>query len=80
MMAASVETRSGFSVGSRTQLFVGAFATDDVFPSYDVTRDGQRFVLVQSEVSSSDVIVLLNWFGQLRPRASGAGRTTDQRP
>ena len=35
------------------------------YPNYDVTRDGQSFIMVQPTTSNDQtVVVLLNWFDQ----------------
>jgi serine/threonine-protein kinase len=67
MMSASVRTQGGFSVGNRTQLFEGPF---DIGPSritsYDVSRDGRTFVMLQAvQGSAQSVFVTLNWFESL---------------
>jgi serine/threonine-protein kinase len=41
--------------------------------NYDATRDGQRFVMVQSPTTSTQLLVVLNWFDELTARMR-AGR------
>ena len=74
MMAAAVRTQGGFEVGGRTQLFDGAFdQTPRVLTNYDVTRDGQSFVMLQQiQGTAQSVYVTLNWFGLVR--GHGASR------
>jgi serine/threonine-protein kinase len=66
MMAAAIALRPTFTVGARRELFEGDYASDPVYRSYDVTRDGRGFVLVRSPKAPADFIVVLNWFDQLR--------------
>ncbi|MEX1186423.1 MAG: protein kinase [Gemmatimonadaceae bacterium] len=73
MMAARVVTAPGFSVQSRTELFRGIFTSYPFHAQYDVTRDG-RFITTQGPASSGAVVVVLNWFDQLR----GEGRARQQ--
>ena len=74
MIAVSVSTRAGFSVGKAARLFQnpnlpypsGGFAF-----RYDVSPDGQRFVLrepVDTEDSQPAIRVVLNWFEEFRDR------------
>jgi serine/threonine-protein kinase len=70
MMAVPVMTQPTFSAGRPTQLFEGDYLAS-VFPlagvTYDVTRDGQRFLMVkQNAASATQVNVVINWFEELR--------------
>ncbi|MGK2933737.1 MAG: protein kinase domain-containing protein [Gemmatimonadaceae bacterium] len=73
MMAARVVTAPAFSVQNRTELFRGSFTTLPFHAQYDVTRDG-RFIMTQGPASSAALVVVLNWFDQLR----GEGRARQQ--
>ena len=66
MMVAAIALHPTFTVGTRRELFEGNYVNDPVYRSYDVTRDGQAFVMVRSPKPSADFIVVLNWFDQLR--------------
>src|SRR6059036_1854079 len=66
MMVAAIALHPTFTVGARRELFEGSYVNDPVYRSYDVTRDGQAFVMVRSPKPSADFIVVLNWFDQLR--------------
>ncbi len=75
MMAATVRTEGGFEVGSRSQLFTGRYDAFG-FRNYDVSRDGQTFVMFQQALGAEQsVLVTLNWFDRFRmgPRG-GSGR------
>jgi len=69
MMAAQVRTQPGFEVLGRSQLFTGSYDQAGRYRDYDVTRDGQTFVMFQPAQSTAlSVFVTLNWFGQFRRR------------
>ncbi len=75
MMAVAVSAGSDFSAGRPYTVFEGRFEVD--FPwnrGYDVTRDGQRFVMVRREESSAPVRVhvVLNWLDELKTRVPAA--------
>jgi serine/threonine-protein kinase len=67
MMAVAVRTAGAFEIGNRTALFSDVFSTDPLgLANYDVTRDGQTFIMLQPVVGSAQaVIVTLNWFENL---------------
>ena len=66
MMVAAITLHPTFTMGARRELFQGNYVNDPVFRSYDVTRDGQAFVMVRSPKPLGDFVVVLNWFDQLR--------------
>jgi hypothetical protein len=68
VMAAAVRTQGGFEVGNRLQLFNGDFSPSPTGGrNYDVTRDGQTFVMLQPMVGAAQaVVVTLNWFDEER--------------
>ena len=59
MMAVSIDPSTGTTVGVPRELFRTDFRTENNRP-YDVTRDGQRF-LVPTMRPSDDFRVVLNW-------------------
>jgi hypothetical protein len=67
MMAVAVRTAGAFEIGNRTALFSDVFSIDPLtLANYDVTRDGQTFIMLQPIVGSAQaVIVTLNWFENL---------------
>ena len=67
MMAAEVAT-GPFEVVDRIELFVGRFNNSPSTPSYDVAADG-RFLMVEDDPDDSvRVIVVQNWFEELKER------------
>jgi hypothetical protein len=67
MIAAHVSTVPRFAVTGRDSLFEGDFATSAGHQSYDVTRVGRQFLMMQPE-AEEQVIMVLNWFTELRAR------------
>jgi len=54
-------------------LFEGQYApTPITFPAYDVTPDGQRFLMLkpseQAQAARTQINVVLNWFEELKRR------------
>jgi Tol biopolymer transport system component len=62
--------REGFSVGTPRKLFEGPFVVESGARSYDVTPDGQRFLMVQVleplPQPAPELILVTNWFEELR--------------
>jgi Tol biopolymer transport system component len=79
MMAVDVSLQPGFTAGKPRVLFEGQYFTS-VFPltgvSYDVSRDGQRFLMVKEfavqepgqSAAPVQLNVVLNWFEELKRR------------
>jgi eukaryotic-like serine/threonine-protein kinase len=74
MMAVDITTTTqpGFTAGKPRVLFEGPYLPTPVtFPNYDVSPDGQRFLmLMESEraTSTTQINVVLNWFEELKRR------------
>ena len=74
LMVVKVDTRSEFKAGVPQKLFdgdkIGIRLHDDRSPLnsvYDVTADGQKFVMLESlEEETSSLVVLLNWGEELK--------------
>ena len=74
LVAVSVSSGSGFSVGSATRLFehAGLRGATNYAP-YDVSADGQRFILAEPVGAGADapepaIRVVQNWFAEFRDR------------
>ena len=70
MMAVPVTIQPAFSAGKPAVLFEGSYVAS-AFPltgvTYDVTRDGQRFLMVKEQAqSNSEINVIVNWFEELK--------------
>jgi hypothetical protein len=73
VMAVPVTTTPAFSAGTPRMLFEGPFRMDGgSFRNYDVTPDGQRFVMVreveQPPARVSQVVLVQNWIEELKAR------------
>ncbi len=69
MMAVDITTEPTFRAGSPRLLFEGSYESSTIGSAfYDVTPDGQRFVMVQAqqEAGASQIHVVLNWFEELK--------------
>jgi eukaryotic-like serine/threonine-protein kinase len=71
MMVAEISTQPSFAVGRPRMLFEGAKYVPPTgpypypFPNYDVSPDGQRFLMITGE-SKPQINVVLNWFEELK--------------
>ena len=72
MMAVDVTTASTFTTGKPHRLFDRRFSRSTaVWPNYDVTPDGQQFLMVKSAeefTSPMQMTVVLNWMEELKQR------------
>ena len=70
MMAVEVITQPTFQASTSRLLFQGSYErTATISPEYDVTADGQRFLMVQpleQRSPSTEFNVVLNWFEELK--------------
>ena len=75
-MVVRVSTAPTFSIGNTVPVVVGGLPTIElgVSRSYDVTRDGSRFLTVasangpRSRVGTSEMEIVLNWTEELKRR------------
>ena len=74
MMAVSVTTTPSFTAGTPRELFRGVFASTDI-ANYDVTADGQRFIMVQpyDETAERTIQLIDHWFEELERLVPVAG-------
>ncbi len=70
MMAVQIGIESGFRAGKPRLLFEGSYEHFPPPPGYDITPDGQRFVMVKTPPESAprQLNVVLNWFEEVRRR------------
>jgi Tol biopolymer transport system component/predicted Ser/Thr protein kinase len=76
MMAVDVVTQPGFAAGKPHMLFEGQYQpTTTTPPNYDVSADGQRFLMLkpveQAQTALTQINVVLNWFEELKRRVPG---------
>jgi hypothetical protein len=73
MMAVDVSTQPSFSSGRPRMLFQGKYVRSD-FPltgtAYDVTADGQRFLMVEETggTTPTQINVVVHWDEELKRR------------
>jgi serine/threonine-protein kinase len=74
-MAVAVAPGAAFSAGRPQALFEGPFPNVPGY-SYDVTADGQRFLMAREAIAgrSREIRIVLNWFDDLKQRVRAAGR------
>jgi Tol biopolymer transport system component len=72
MMAVTTTLKPSFSAGKPNVLFQGQYVPSlATMPNYDVTPDGQRFLMVKAseqDASATQINVVLNWFEELNQR------------
>ncbi len=69
MMVVPVQMEPAFKAEKPELLFEGSYlySRTNLSTNYDVTPDGQRFVMVQgAEVEQTQINVVLNWFEELK--------------
>jgi hypothetical protein len=68
MMAVEISTTPDVKLAPPRVLFEQpyAFGAGITIANYDVSRDGQRFIMVKNESSAARLNVVLNWFTDLR--------------
>ena len=69
MMVVQITSGSGFTPSKPAILFEGPYAVDPVGQdavNYDVTADGQEFVMVEEDRLAPGVVVVLNWTEELK--------------
>jgi eukaryotic-like serine/threonine-protein kinase len=73
VMAVPVTTTPTFSVGAAHLLFEGPFRVDGPFRGYDITPDGQRFLMVraveQPPARITQMVLVQNWLQELKAKA-----------
>jgi Tol biopolymer transport system component len=79
MMAVDIATQPGFSAGKPRVLFEGQYQpTPATFPNYDVSPDGQRFLMLKAsesaETAPTQINVVLNWFEELKRRVPAGAK------
>jgi Tol biopolymer transport system component/predicted Ser/Thr protein kinase len=72
MMTVEYEDQQSFSPGKPKELFEGPYVpTPRSFPDYDVSPDGQRFLMLkpaEEQQATSQIIVVQNWIEELKQK------------
>jgi len=69
MMAVDIVAQPAFNAGNPRMLFEGPYASLVLVPGYDVSSDGQRFLMVKpndQQAAVAQINVVLNWFEELK--------------
>jgi len=76
MMAVEVTTTPQVTLSTPRVLFEQryAYGAGITMANYDVTQDGQRFIMVKDESGAARLNVILNWLSELRRVAPATGR------
>ena len=70
MMVVDVSAGADLTLSQPRQLFDQRYVFQNVsVANYDVSLDGQRFVMIKDEAGSGRLNVVLNWFTELKARA-----------
>jgi serine/threonine-protein kinase len=75
-----IRTAPTFSAGAPTKLFDGRYVGGPFWRTYDVSRDGQRFLMIKDSATAeqpstpTSVVVVLNWFEELKRRLPTSGK------
>ena len=74
MVAVDITTQPGFTAGKPSMLFEGSsyLSLIGTTPSYDVSPDGQRFLMLKADeqAAATQINVVLNWFEELKTESS----------
>jgi Tol biopolymer transport system component len=73
MMAVDIATQPSFTSGKPRMLFEGPYIpAAGTNPNYDVSPDGQRFLMIKpsesAEAAQTQINVVLNWFEELKQK------------
>jgi hypothetical protein len=71
VVAVSIETEGGFSLGRAQPLFEDVYVTEGNCRTYDIHPDGKRFLMMkeaEEDVPLTELIVVENWFEELKRR------------
>ncbi|MBN2031327.1 serine/threonine-protein kinase [bacterium] len=76
MMVVSVETEPSLRLGLPELLFEEPYYSTQANSQYDIHPDGNRFLMLkteESESSTNQINIVLNWFEVLKEKMAGAG-------
>ncbi len=70
LMAVQITTQPNFSAGTPKTLFEGDYQMRPAqsSPNYDVSADGQRFLMLKPVEQPQQINVVLNWFEELKQK------------
>ncbi len=69
LVAATVETETAFRVTGRTVLFPDVYdSPNTAYAHYDIDPRSGHFLMLKGEGRSGEIVVVVNWFEELRRR------------
>ena len=71
MMSVEITVQPAFAVGVARQVFAGSYADPVIIPTYDMTSDGQRFLMLkpkEQQAANNQIVIVQNWFEELKRR------------
>jgi eukaryotic-like serine/threonine-protein kinase len=71
VISVPIQAAPTFSAGTPTKLFGGRYAGSPFWRTYDVSPDGQRFLMIKDNTAGdqpASMVVVLNWFEELKAR------------
>ena len=68
MMVVTIETASKFGISAPTELFSGQYESFRCMANYDITPDGERFMMIKLVEGSepTQINIVLNWGEKLK--------------
>lgn len=67
MMVVAISVNPQFAASKLKELFRGWYTSDRISANYDITPDGQRFLMIKGEqTASTELKVILNWAEKLK--------------
>src|SRR5207247_8769347 len=78
MMAVTIQPTLPFTASNPTKLFDARYVPGTLGRAYDVTADGQRFIMIKEgnsldqKTAPASMVVVLNWVAELKTRLSSA--------
>jgi hypothetical protein len=78
LWAVDVTRQPALSVSAPRRLFAGRYTSLGGLTNYDVSLDGQRFLMLERDASNEPPVrrlrVVLDWLPAMRPLPGGSGR------
>jgi len=65
-MVVGIKTEPTFTTGSPVVLFTGRYTIGGPVANYDISPDGQRFLMIKQEEGPGQINVVQNWFEELK--------------
>jgi Tol biopolymer transport system component len=69
IMSVEVSVQPAFAAGVPKQVFAGSYADPVIVPTYDMTPDGQRFLVLKADeqqAANNQIVIVQNWFEELK--------------